>query len=101
MVQKYAHLAPEHLAEYADLLSSPKVVESYSRTLSGTPGVGDKKAATRQTDNCLILFGILARPEGFEPPTPWFVVIHLSWCSLLLFNAFYNLHCPIKPVYLA
>jgi integrase len=45
MVQKYAHLAPEHLAEYADLLSSPKVVQSYSRTLSGTPGAGDKKSA--------------------------------------------------------
>ena len=44
MVQKYAHLAPEHLAEYADLLSSPKVVQSYSRTLSGTPGAGDKKS---------------------------------------------------------
>jgi integrase len=40
MVQKYAHLAPEHLAEYADLLSSPKVVQSYSRT----PGAGDKKS---------------------------------------------------------
>ena len=45
MVQKYAHLAPEHLAEYADLLSSPKVVKT-SRTLSGTPGVGDNKAVT-------------------------------------------------------
>jgi len=38
MVQRYAHLAPEHLAEYADRLSSPRVVESNSRTLSGTPG---------------------------------------------------------------
>ena len=43
MVQKYAHLAPEHLAEYADLLSS-EVVESNSRTLSGTPKAGDKTA---------------------------------------------------------
>jgi hypothetical protein len=45
MVQKYAHLAPEHLAEYVDLLSSPKLVQSYSGTLSGTPGGGDKKTA--------------------------------------------------------
>jgi len=36
MVQKYAHLAPEHLAENADLLSL-KVVDFNSHTLSGTP----------------------------------------------------------------
>lgn len=46
MVQKYAHLAPEHLAQYADLLSTPRVVEFNSGTLSGTPGGGNKKAAT-------------------------------------------------------
>jgi integrase len=42
MVQKYAHLAPEHLAEYADLLSS-KVVKFNSRTLSDTDETVDEQ----------------------------------------------------------
>ena len=40
MVQKYAHLAPEHLAEYAERLSALTVLEPNSRTLSGTQGNG-------------------------------------------------------------
>lgn len=37
MVQRYAHLAPEHLAKYADRLAIPRVVPDEIRTLSGTP----------------------------------------------------------------
>ncbi len=47
MVMRYAHLAPEHLAEYADNISNFGTVSEEIRTLSGTPGKGNKKAVTR------------------------------------------------------
>ena len=48
MVQQYAHLAPEHLAQYAERLSAPRVVNTSVRTLSGTLGAEPKK---RRPDN--------------------------------------------------
>ncbi|AHF03416.1 integrase [Marichromatium purpuratum 984] len=44
MVQKYAHLAPEHLAEYAAKIETP--VRAVSHTIRHTDGAGKKKAAT-------------------------------------------------------
>ena len=43
----------------------------------------------------------MARPEGVEPPTAWFVVFQPKRPILLYFNALYDLHCPIKLGYLA
>ena len=45
MVMKYAHLAPEHLAEYADNISNFVPVCKKIRTSSGTPEKENKKAA--------------------------------------------------------
>ena len=45
VVLRYAHLAPEHLAEYADNISNFGMERDEIRTLSGTPGEGNKKAA--------------------------------------------------------
>jgi integrase len=42
MVQRYAHLAPEHLSGYADKLSG---MSGYGGTLLGTPNIGNKKTA--------------------------------------------------------
>lgn len=55
MVQRYAHLAPEHLAEYASRLPVPHVVNRPSRTLSGTLGAGEKKTASGKPANRLYL----------------------------------------------
>lgn len=48
MVLRYAHLAPEHLAEHADRISRMGVVgagkQEAIRTLSGTPGNGQRKS---------------------------------------------------------
>jgi len=43
MVQRYAHLAPEHLASYAEAICKPRAVVA---TLLATPGIRNKKAAT-------------------------------------------------------
>ena len=43
MVMQYAHLAPEHLAKYADNISHSDAVCRPIRTLSGTPENGHKK----------------------------------------------------------
>ena len=43
----------------------------------------------------------MARPEGFEPPTTWFVVFRFSPRTLLFSKLFYDFNCPIKSTYLA
>ena len=46
MVQRYAHLSAEHLAEYAGNVSRIRAVVS---TLSGTPGEEKSESSVRET----------------------------------------------------
>ena len=46
MIQRYAHLSAEHLAEYAGNVSRIRAVVS---TLSGTPGEEESKSSVRET----------------------------------------------------
>ena len=55
MVQKYAHLSSEHLAEFASNSENRGMKQETTLTLSGTPEIGNKKAATNIVDNCLML----------------------------------------------
>jgi integrase len=49
MVQRYAHLAPEHLAKFANNIALPKQEDKGIRTLSGTPDCRNKKAANDES----------------------------------------------------
>jgi integrase len=55
MVQRYAHLAPEHLAKHANRIVRDKGVSENVRTLSGTPSKQEIKTAQRKTSKPLIL----------------------------------------------
>ncbi len=50
MVQRYAHLSAEHLAEHAGNVSKLRAVTS---TLLGTPAEKDEKAVNENLANCL------------------------------------------------
>ena len=50
MVQRYAHLSAEHLAEYAGNVSKIRAVTS---TLLGTPAEDEEKAVSENRANCL------------------------------------------------
>ncbi len=68
------HLSVQHPADYADNLSCVRLI--------GTSGKMGRKKAAIVMRNRLILWSFMARPEGFEPPTPWFVArysIQLSY----------------------
>ena len=51
MVMQYAHLAPEHQAEYADNTSHSGAVCKSISTFPGTPNNGNKKSVTEKLSN--------------------------------------------------
>src|SRR5665647_3154931 len=70
MVQKYAHLSSEHLAQWVD--RRPTVVPEIE------PKVTTFLATEKENGLSISAYPIdlLVRPERFERPTPWFVACH-------------------------
>jgi len=49
----------------------------------------------------LYVIDLMARPEKFELPPPWFVVFHLGSRIFLLRQQNFENDCPVKFAYLA
>ena len=81
MVQRYAHLSADHLAVYADRLSQLRVI-STNPAQSGDDG-NEKRLEERLLTVCFNL-RIMARPERFELPTAWFVVLSPNLFNYLI-----------------
>jgi hypothetical protein len=66
MVLRYAHLAPEHLADAGSRIEQP------SESVEPNSTISLRQKRERPTPRCKPL-RTMARPERFELPTAWFV----------------------------
>ena len=79
MVLRYAHLAPEHLAVAARRIERPLLAVEHNSTVAARWPHAHREVESKLEGKRL---QGMARPEGFEPPTTWFVArysIQLSY----------------------